>query len=99
MIISRAARRVKVSSRIRCGSAPPSSSDATRALSVVGLAGPGAGEDQQGAAPVLGGEPLLGVQGVLAEHRSRLGPSTDGCTLGCRRGADGRRQTAELWVR
>ena len=56
-----------------------------------GLAGSGAGEDQQGAAPVLGGEPLLGVQGVLAEHRSRLGRSTDGCTCV----ADGRRQTAD----
>ncbi len=66
-VISRAARRLNVSSSIRSGRTPSASSHATREASVVGLARAGAGDDQQRTLAVRRGFSLSRVQGIF-EH-------------------------------
>ena len=92
--ISRAARRVNVSSRMRSDGTPAQTSHATRAHSVVVLPVPGAGEDQQRPARVRGGRPLLVVE--LVEPRSLIGLRQNRHTATARYGA---RRTAQLTSR
>ena len=77
--ISRAARRVNVSSRIRSGATPSLDQPGDARAQRRRLAGSGAGEDQQRAARVGGGRALLGVELVeprplRAGGRGRSGP-------------------------
>ena len=60
--ISRAARRVNVSSRIRSAGTPAATSDGDARAERRRLAGPRAGEDEQVAVAVHGRSALLGVQ-------------------------------------
>ena len=74
--ISRAARRVKVSSRMRSGCAPARQQARHAAGERPGLAGPGAGDDQQVAAVVEHGPALLGVQ-IVEPGKHLFDPSGD----------------------